>query len=506
MKNRIVTFSLFFLMLCGAAFCADQEKFSLTVGGMKVIELPFSLESYRVSAKDKLAVEEINPQQLRVIGKAIGECNLTVNGAGVSVSYSITIKSDISNTLKRLRVDLEDLPELDITINQDYIVIKGTVSDPRKWALLQKVLPLYKSNVHNFAEFRPTPETLLNLKKLLTESGFEFAAEGQLPQPGQLEMKITPDALIVNGELCSEDAVSKVKQLLGTQTWLDTSGANVDGSSGKIRGIVNLSVMQTVLTVDVVYVAVSESDARSSGSNETPSATLNLGWIFDMVAGRKDGETATFGGNMNQTVRFLASNGITRSYNAGHVSFLNHDGQGGTLHTGGTISVKVSGESNGDLKDIEYGLNITVSGGLVTPGRAQLKLDLSNSNLVSASGDAYTRSMDTTSQTVYCDLDKTLVVAGSRKLSQGIGQSGLPILRNIPVVKWFVANDSGNKEETRLLILVCPRIASASQETQIEIPLTEETKGAYAEGRGDLQKDEAERKAKLPWYKRWFSK
>ena len=88
----------------------------------------------------------------------------------------------------------------------------------------------------------------------------------------------------------------------------------------------------------------------------------------------------------------------------------------------------------------------------------------------------------------------------------GIGQSGLPILRNIPVVKWFVANDSGNKEETRLLILVCPRIASASQETQIEIPLTEETKGAYAEGRGDLQKDEAERKAKLPWYKRWFSK
>ena len=56
MRNRFFAFSLFLLMLCGAAFCADQEKFSLTVGGMKVIELPFSLESYRVSAKDKIAV------------------------------------------------------------------------------------------------------------------------------------------------------------------------------------------------------------------------------------------------------------------------------------------------------------------------------------------------------------------------------------------------------------------------------------------------------------------
>ena len=223
MKNRFFAFSLLSLALLSAfVFGADQEKFSLTVGGVKVIELPFSLESYRVSAKSIISVEEINPQQLRVIGKAIGETNLTVNGAGVSVSYSITVKSDITNTLKRLRVELEDLPELDITINQDYIVIKGTVSDPRKWSLLQKVLPLYKSHVHNFAEFRPTPETLLNLKKLLTEAGFEFAADGEAPQPGQLEMKITSDALIVNGELYSEDAVAKVNQMLSTQTWLDT--------------------------------------------------------------------------------------------------------------------------------------------------------------------------------------------------------------------------------------------------------------------------------------------
>ncbi|MBQ6470625.1 MAG: hypothetical protein IJJ33_01455, partial [Victivallales bacterium] len=70
-----------------AALAAEQEKFSLTVGGVKMIDLPFALESYRLSSKGKVTVEEVSKQKLRVIGVAIGECNLTVSGAGVSVDY-----------------------------------------------------------------------------------------------------------------------------------------------------------------------------------------------------------------------------------------------------------------------------------------------------------------------------------------------------------------------------------------------------------------------------------
>ena len=121
MKTRSVLLSILLGVL--AVFGAEQEKFSLTVGAVKLIDLPFAMESYRLSSKGKVTVEEVNKQQLRVVGIAIGECNLTVTGAGVSVDYSISVKSNINNILKRLRTDLDNLPELDISVNQDYIVI-----------------------------------------------------------------------------------------------------------------------------------------------------------------------------------------------------------------------------------------------------------------------------------------------------------------------------------------------------------------------------------------------
>lgn len=502
MKIKGIILSLFLCLL--AAVSAEPEKFSLTVGGVKVINLPFALESYRLSSKGKVTVEEVSKQQLRVIGTAIGECNLTVTGAGVSVDYSISVKGNISNVLKRLRTDLENLPELDISINQDYIVIKGVVSSPTKWAHLQKVLPLYQDSVHNFAVFRPTAETMINLKKMLTESGFEFAQEGQKAELGQLDMKIAPDAVILSGELCSQEAIDKARQILSTQTWLDCSGAHPSPESGKIRGIVNLSVVQSILDVEVVYVAVNESDGAKVGTG-APEGVLGVNWIYDAIAGRRSPDSSiTFGANMERTVSFLASNGISRTYSAGHISFANHDGKGGELHTGGTVSVKVSGTDTGSLQDIDYGLTIKVKGGLISPGRVRLDLDLTNTSAITGTGDAYTRSSDSTKQVVYCDLDKTLVLAGSKKIGQDVQRSGLPVLRNTPVLKWFVSTDGDSQSDTRLVILVCPRLADSRKDVQIDVPLSAESQKVYETGTGDLKEKQAKEAAAKPWYKRWF--
>ena len=500
-RNIVICFLLSVL----AVFGAEQEKFSLTVGAVKLIDLPFALESYRLSSKGKVTVEEVNKQQLRVIGVAIGECNLTVSGAGVSLDYSITVKGNINNIMKRLRTDLENLPELDISVNQDYIVIKGTVSNPNSWVHLKKVLALYKDTVHSFAVFRPTPETMLNLKKMLIDGGFEFVQEDKQPELGQLDMKITPDAVIISGELCSQDSIAKVKQILSTQTWLDISGNNPTPESGQIRGIVNLSVVQTQLDVEVVYVAVNESDGEKVGSG-APQGVLGISWLYDAVKGRSTTNNVTFGANMAKTVDFLASNGISRTYNAGLISFTNHDEKGGELHTGGTVSVKVSGSDNGSLQDIDYGLTIKVKGGLVSPNKVKLDLDLTNTSAITSTGDAYSRSSDSTKQVVTCDLDKTLVLAGSKKISQDVQRSGLPVLRNTPVLKWFVATDSGNKNDTRLVILVCPRISGGANNVEIEVPLQAESGDVYKTGTGDLNEKVEKERAEKPWYKRWFGK
>ena len=124
--NKIICFFL----VCFAVFgvCADEvEKFSISVNGVKHITLPFALERYRVSPKDKVVVEEVSKTQIRVVGKKIGEANLTVSGAGITKDYIITVKSNIGNILKRLRSDLDSLPELDLSINDNYIVSCGVI-------------------------------------------------------------------------------------------------------------------------------------------------------------------------------------------------------------------------------------------------------------------------------------------------------------------------------------------------------------------------------------------
>ncbi len=483
-----------------AAFAAEQEKFSIAVDGVKVIDLPFVLESYRVSAKGKIAVEEVSKRQLRVTGKAIGECNLSVSGGGVSKEYGISVTGNIGNILKRLRNDLDSLPELDFSINQDYIVIRGTVSNPANWELLQKTLPLYKENVHNFAEFRPSAETVLNLKKMLVEAGFSFCENDQPPEPGQLSLQVSRDAVSLSGELYSKASIDRVNQILATQTWLSLDG-KPSAEKGQIRGIVNLTIIESVLQVDVVYVGISRNELQRIGDAKASQlGTLNLGGLYNLVSGRGSG-TATFGGDMTATVSFLAQNGITRTYNAGHVSFANNDPKGGMLHTGGTVSVKVSGIESGSLQDIEYGLKIKVSGGTISASRVRLNLDLENTSYVTTSGDAYSRSVDSTSQAVTCELNKTIVVAGSRKISQDTQKSGLPILRNTPVLKWFVSGDDNVENETRLLILVCPRLEKFNPDVQISIPLENETASTYR----DAKRDNNERIEEEKRYRGWLS-
>lgn len=497
--KKFACFLLFLVLATIHVFSSEQERFSIPVGGIKVIDLPFVMENYRISAKDKISIEEVSKKQLRIIGKAIGETNLSVSGGGVPKNYSITVTGNIGNVLRRLRNDLDGIPELDISINQDYIVIRGTVSNPANWELLQKVLPLYKNDVHNFAEFRPSAETVLNLKKMLVESGFIFSPEGKNPKIGQLTLQVSRDAVILSGEMYSQSSITQINQILATQTWLALDG-KPEKEKGQIRGIVNLSVVETVLQVDIVYAGITSSESKRIGTDKAPSGNMNFGGLYDLIAGKGNG-TATFGGDMNATVKFLAQNGVARMYNAGHVSFSNNDPAGGMLHTGGTVSVKVNGLENGSLQDIQYGLTIKVTGGMVSPSLVKLNLDLENTSVITSTGDSFSRSVDSSKQTVLCELDKTIVVAGSRKIGQDTQKSGLPILRNTPVLKWFVSEDSDSENETRLLILACPRLVKFNPNVQINIPLDQETAPTYR----DAKRNNNERIQEEKRYRGWLS-
>lgn len=500
MIKRIIALAAVFAVFPGFA---DTEKVSLVIGSTKSLAVPFVIESFRLipAGSEKIKVEAMETQ-LRIVAVQEGEVNLVASGGGMTRDYTITVKSNLTKVLKQLRTDLDALTELDISINEDRIVIKGTVTDPDHWDTFQRVMPHYSGKCVNFATFRPSAETIVSLKKMLSDAGFTFAAEGAAAKPGELSLQVSTDTVVISGEMYSQTDIDRINRLLATQTWLSTSGAG----GGRIKGVMNLHVIDTILQVDVVYVGLSENEGHSEGTGgAAPTIGNAMSAFYDIVAGNGDG-TATISGSMPQTLSFLRNNGVTRTYNAGHVSFSNNDPKGGELHTGGTIYAKVNGIENGSLQNIEYGLKINVKGGLVSPTRAKLTLELTNSQMLSRSEDEYDLAEDTTKQTVFCDLGKTIAVAGAKKLMESTSKSGLPILRNTPVLQWFVSGNSNGGSDTRLLILVSPRIATHNPNVQIEIPLEQETAPTLMESQ-ETNDERIERKKKYHgalYFMNWF--
>lgn len=97
---------------------AEDEKISMIVGTTKSIRVPFVVESYKlVPAKSDIVKVETSESYIRVMASKVGEVNLLVSGGGMSNNYTITVKSNLAQTLRKLRNDLDALTELDISTN-----------------------------------------------------------------------------------------------------------------------------------------------------------------------------------------------------------------------------------------------------------------------------------------------------------------------------------------------------------------------------------------------------
>ena len=500
MKNyKKVLLSLMFCLLPLGLFAS--ESVSLLVDEVKEITHPLQIDSYRISSKDKVEVESVvDKKKIRIVGKSEGVCSLQVTSGSISKTYTITVVTQLRKLLNRLRYDLDSIPGLDMSINQDYIVIKGVISNPEHWNHLEKVVNLYDKKCQNYATFVPTAETLVNLKKLLEYYGYTFKSP-ENPN-GQLDLKISPDAITLSGEVYSKkDREKIINQILATQTWL-TTGDKKSGDNGKIRCICNIIEAPVMLQVDIVYVAVSRQDIENLGK-QSVSATLkagagaltNIGQLFSSASSGRSTSGIDIGLDPFQS--FLASNGITRIYNAGHVTFLSNGEDEGNLHSGETLYIKVSGIENGSLQKIESGLNIKVKGGLINQNEVALKMDLSLTDVKSNGDDTYTQTGDTIKNSVIGKLDKTIIMGGTQKFVNSMSNSGTALLRNLPVIKWFTSTDSDSLDDLRLIILACPRILKSNKNVEIKKPIQEETAPVYQEVTGikqeTKQKQEAEK-------------
>ncbi len=423
MKKILCSFIVAMLGLLSALSAADNEPLTLTVKEIKIINIGFPVDDFRISDGSIVSVEKVKDQpiQLRVIGIGVGKSNLQVTGNGMSKIYNITVNDNIREVFNAIRKDLSSVPELDISINRNKIVLKGEIASTTNWETLNRVLPEYKGDVLNLAQFRPAPEVMLSLKKLLEKSGYDVS-DGEPDKPGKLSLRLSGNTLVLRGQVYNKDEIAALEQIIASQEWI-TTGKTKDVAN-RIRLVLNVTVCPTLLDVGVVFVGVKNSETSTIGANLLAKGLgVDLASALGTMFSGDFSRSLNLNMNANTVMNLMADSGCSRFHRSGHLTFLSNDSDSfKTVHEGGTIKVRITptlgGGNGGGLEDIPYGFILRAKGGLIGNDmvRLNMELDVSTPNL-QANGD-YDVKQSKISTVIQCKLGETVALGGGKRIDR----------------------------------------------------------------------------------------
>ncbi len=484
---RCLTGIMAALVLCAAlprSAAAEAERLTVSVGQMQLVNVPFAVQNYRVANPQLVAIELQGARQLRIMGVASGTTDLHVTGDGnMSALYTLVVTENIQAVLAAVKRDLDTVPEVEVTINLDRIVLKGEVNSIAHWQYLNKVVELYKHSVANLASFHPTPEVMLGLKDSLEKAGYTVVTGGgnvDGTTPGEISLNFSGNNIFVNGSVYSQRDVDRIRQVIDAQDWLKVVGNAVtaDGAAAqpavqtasavdaRIKALLNLTIIPTMLEVDVVFVSVTDVEEKQIGVNLAKAGLITLNSVSAGFQGNLDNNSSGMTGSyainsgLQGALKFFAGSGPGRIRTAGHMTFRNDAPEWRTYHSGGTLKVRVATDNATSLEDVDYGLIMRIKGGLTDSKNTALDVNLELSYPVPIGAD-YDLKRNHVETTVNCPVGQTLVLGGMKNLVEQTSEEGVPFLRSIPAISWFFAEKNNRKEDNKILIMLSPQIAGA---------------------------------------------
>ena len=270
MFKRFIAIAALLTLVLGA-MAAESENVVVPLKGILILTPGFRATDISITDKNVISAEMFANDQIRVTGLAVGKSDLHVTAGTVAKLYTVTVTDNVREVFNSLRRDLDSVPEVEISINGNKVVLKGEVSSIGGWEALLKVLPAYGANVVNLTVFRPAPEIMLSLKKLFEKAGFKVVQDITDFSPGTLSLQNERDTLILRGSVYCDEDLTTISQLISTQDWLSIDGKD---KSKPVKFINKVVIKPTLLDVGAVFVGVKQADTREStlrrGSTSRP--------------------------------------------------------------------------------------------------------------------------------------------------------------------------------------------------------------------------------------------
>lgn len=522
MKKLGVLFAFLGMMACLTG--AEAKMLRVPIGSLVIEEVPFKIENISISNKGAVNVEIISDdgRQFRISGLKTGITDIQLLGGGMSQVYKVTVSDDLREMLNSLKRDLDAVPELDISMNNGKLVLKGELSSIANWELKSKVVKSYKSSVLDLSTFRPTPEVMLNLQKNFEKAGFKVVRNTAEANPGEISITQVGEMLTIAGSVYSPEDIKAINSILAAQPWLTVNTANAADDMYRVKAYVNVQVLPVMLQVDIVHIAINKTEAQAIGVdwsefvNNGFMGTADLWYALEKARGSKTGVTSeSYGGigtsgPLSAWLSLLGANGINRARRAGFLTFKSNDTpEFRKLHNGGTLYLSSIGVNNATvistLKEVEYGLILEVRGGLTGSDNVsiELKQELSYpSQSQVPQGAQFDLKKFATTTSFSSKLGETIAIGGLKEFTQtNANSASLPYLRNVPVLKWFIAQEADTFTDDEIITLICVHKMSKSSSMDPVAVELEKMKRAEDQTMENRLKEENKNDGK--WYEFW---
>ncbi len=445
---------------------------SVPIGERRTVELGFEPQSFIVSQDGRDCVRVVLPPEgsgsdrVTIEGKSIGQCDVTFYEDGVPRrTESVRVTSGLSELRRSLAVRLAEIPGVTVDEERDKLVLTGVISRPSDWQRMEKILEMeaYAGKVENLTAFRVDQQTIENLKRQIEAMGFRLT--GGYPQdPGTLQVVYEDNVLKLTGKAWSQADVDNLKRLLEMQSWLKMSGTAAADAIDKTPGavcVMNVGVDSEFVELTAVIMGISESATRQIGAG-APSIRTFYSIFYDFLTGRHGTTTMNVQASIGDVMEAFAGNGVMRESEKASMRFHLNTEEPSKIKWGGTVKLKMvykdgDGDIQQEFEDVEYGLTVEkLAARRISPEKVELKLKVQQRTQPSILQDgSWDMAENVYDPVVECALGETVLIGGYEKMRE-ISQlpQGLPLLRNIPIVNWFVSTEGHANSDITLVMAI----------------------------------------------------
>lgn len=464
------------LMMCvccfvGAVFGA--EKITIEKGGSRPVDPGFEVKQYKLTGSKEGLMVEVNNGTVRISGKEEGQYGLKLLGFGSQeASYEIQVGQDIVRLIKNLKKYLESIGGIEISRIDNNIYITGEVNDYDDLRKIQEriALPDFKGLVVNDVSFVASPDNIKRLKSDIRAAGFELVDGNEAETTGKLVFSQAKNEITISGTVFSDDEISRLAHVIRRSgNWLRLVDDKVAGVSdpSKAKCTLNVTVDRREFIMDAVIVGYEETNEERFGTENRPDIKLTFGSLLDLVGGHAKNDVFSIETDMAHTLDFMKENKISRYNVGGFMAFKANDPKSANLKIGGTLKVKLQsataeGQPTQNFQDIEYGFTLDKKvATLVNAKTVHIELDISQKTPIPSEHgyeEGYDIKENRYNPSLDCEIGKTVVVSGYRNFFEDtVPPSGVPVMRNIPIIKWFMSHEGDKVSDMKMMMLVSVR-------------------------------------------------